>query len=108
MPPVPLMVGSQNFSPALNVELTSATFAGVGSAIATAATSSIIGYDDHMLGSCPSSGERLSYQPFLAFHQPCCICATPCSASCWKFAWLATSVACDGSGMVMLVSDERE
>src|SRR5689334_24570023 len=49
MPPVPLMVGSQKFSPALNVELTRALFAGVGSAIATAATSSIIGYDAHMV-----------------------------------------------------------
>src|SRR5579885_2847792 len=81
MPPTPSMVGSQKPSPALNVELTSAMFCGVGSAIATAETSSIIGYDDHMLASWQSSGDRLSYQPFFAFHQPCCIWTTPCSAS---------------------------
>src|SRR5205814_4791159 len=97
IPPVPLIVGSQNRSAALKVVLASAMFSSVGSATATAATSSSIGYDDHTLATWPSAGHRLSYQPFFGFHQRCCICTSPCSANCWYFAWLAARLSCEGS-----------
>ncbi len=71
MPPVPSIVGSQKFSACVNVVSTRALFAGVGSAIATAATSSSSGYQDHRLATGGSSVGRPLYQPYFASHQYC-------------------------------------